>query len=539
MMSGQKPCGRSLLLLFLCLGTLGGAQAGLAADGAAPATVSSGTTDNQSAAQSGAVKPGKSDAGEKGMITTGDAAAPKAKTKSKPKANESKAEQKDSGSGTTSREKTGGGAPSTGKTSSKASGSTESGASTSSKTAASGKTSPQSKGAHPETTTRAASGGNAETSAISENVFGLSMYKMFADKENNANVFISPFSLHSVLHLTFDGAKGETSKEMAKVLDLARVDVAKGNEDYKKLVEAVGAKPSKASSFVFSTANSLWANQKTKLKPTFVEMAKDVFDAEVKNLDFAKPDSADKINVWVSERTHGKIDKIISGLSDKEILVAVNAAYFKARWETVFKPEMTKPADFKTGSGASKKVSMMTLHSSFPYLENDRMQAVELPYNDERTGMVVLLPSEKSSLPDLRKSLTADTWTAWMKKMEKKKGELSMPKFTIGFQASCKDALVAAGMKQAFSGNADFSGIVEGAGKASLSDVVHKTFVKVDEEGTEAAAASAVTGRGMMGDFSDEKPFKMVVDRPFFFAVVNLKTHAILFAGQVTDPSDK
>ncbi|HEY9759095.1 MAG TPA: serpin family protein [Oculatellaceae cyanobacterium] len=373
--------------------------------------------------------------------------------------------------------------------------------------------------------------------AHAENAFGLAAYKKLGD--GGKNLFMSPFSIHSCLHLVFDGAGGATEEEMAKVLHLSVAGKEVANTEYVRLLEEIEPATSDEP-FVFSAANSVWANKDLKLRSGFVDTAKSVFRAEVRSLDFANSESVGTINSWVSDNTHGKIPKIVDSLTPEQAMVAVNAAYFKAPWKTVFNRELTKEADFKTDSG-TKKVSMMDVRGAFHYLENDELQAIELTYGGGRESCIVILPKEKSTLGELRQSLTSTSWDALVDKMGNRSGELFLPKFTLEYQVPLRDYLIQAGMKQAFEKNADFSRIAEAEkgspACAKLSQVLHKTFLKVNEEGTEAAAATATTERMLSLDVQKEaEPFKMVVNRPFFFAIVNWKTRAILFLGQVADP---
>lgn len=396
--------------------------------------------------------------------------------------------------------------------------------------------------APPSKVDAAAVGGKSDSGkfnlAQAENAFGLTAYQGLAD--GGKNFFISPFSIHSCLHLVFDGAGGTTSSEMGKVLNLSQAQKETANTEYVGLLEEVEP-ASQDEPFQFAAANSVWANKELKLKSGFVDTAKTVFRAEVKNLDFANADSVGVINSWVGDKTHGKISKIVDSLSPEQAMVAVNAAYFKAPWQTVFKKELTKEADFKASAG-TKKVSMMKVSGTFHYLENDQFQAIELPYAGGRESCIVILPRESSGLSKLKSTLTSANWDAWVDKMDNRAGELSLPKFKMEYQLPLRDYLIQAGMKQAFEKSADFSQIAEvdanAAVGAKLSQVLHKTFVKVNEEGTEAAAATATTERMLsLKVDSDGAPFKMVADHPFFFAIMNWKTRAILFLGQVADPT--
>jgi serpin B len=370
-----------------------------------------------------------------------------------------------------------------------------------------------------------------------ENFFGISTYKSLASSASK-NFFISPISLHSCLHMLFDGAGGETASEMAKVLGFPKDSAEEENQQYVDLMAILHPPDEENPYFFFSSANSLWANKNIQLKSAFAESSKKVFQAQVESLDFSQPESLSKINKWVSDQTRGKIPTILNQLNPDQTLVAVNAAYFKARWKKVFEKAKTKEADFNTAGGAVK-VPLMDITGDYNYYENDSFQSIEVPYEGEKTSLVVLLPRETTDLAHLRESLSADKWKEWTDKMSLQSGQLYLPRFKMGYEVYCKNVLKEAGMKRAFEPQADFSGIIEGKASAGLSDVVHKTFVKVDEEGTEAAAATASVEKmlTMMVD-KGPVPFKMIVNRPFLFAVVNWKTRAILFIGQCVNPTE-
>jgi len=385
-----------------------------------------------------------------------------------------------------------------------------------------------------------AAAGKPVVEARAESAFGLATYQQLAESTPDDNIFISPYSLYSCLHLAYNGAAKQTASEMARVLGLEGVKPNDTNKDHKGLTEQLTAGgESQESSFVFHTANSLWANAKIKLKPEFVALSKNFFGAQVQNLNFSDSDkAADAVNSWVSRETHGKIDRIVGQLSDQDLLLLVNAAYFKARWQSPFAKNATTVADFHVSAKTVKKVSLMHISNRFNYLEKKDLQAIELPYSDGDTGMYIFLPREKTSLANFTHSLSCRSWDHWISQMAEQRGELELPSFTMNYQISCKKTLSALGMKQPFSAQADFSGMLTPPPSAAISDVLHKTFVKLDEDGTEAAAATAVIERSLgMPQFADAKPFKMVVDHPFFFAVMNKKNHALLFVGQVTDPS--
>ncbi len=280
-------------------------------------------------------------------------------------------------------------------------------------------------------------------------------------------------------------------------------------------------------------AVSVWANSQVQLVPDFITTAKKYMDAEVSNIDFSTKGSAEAINSWVNKKTHGKIEKIVENISPKDSIVLASAAYLKSNWQRRFDKASTKTGDFHTPTGM-KPVPLMQIKGNFQYFEDDRLQLVDLPYSDEQSGMLVFLPAKKSNLADFAKTLSLSKWQEWKGKLESRRGELKIPRFSVADERDCDGTLTSMGMKTAFSNHADFRKMVRAPAAIPLSNVLHKTFVKVDEDGTEAAAVTATVSKALM----EPPPFKMVLDRPFFFAVVNWKTGAILFLGQINSPAE-
>ena len=358
---------------------------------------------------------------------------------------------------------------------------------------------------------------------------------------SGGNVIISPYSVSLALAMTYNGAAGDTKAAMARTLAISAMSSEQVNSDCLKMIDAVEkADPS----VQMETANALWAQSGFPINPDFLKVSHDFFAAPVQSLDFsANPNgAADTINAWVSRSTHGKIPTIVKSPDRNTRLILTEAVYFKGRWQRPFTKSATQPRAFhlQGASGGDIQVPMMAQRGEYPYFDTDAYQAIALPYGNTRFRMYVFLPRGKSSLSDLVRSLDESHWREWTGKLSSREGKIVLPKFETTYAKQLNDALKAMGMKVAFeAGNADFSLIHPPPPPLFINDVEHKTYVKVDEEGTEAAAATSVGISAMAVAINKPPPFEMVVDHPFFFAIAERDTQAILFAGLVTDPTSK
>jgi serine protease inhibitor len=363
--------------------------------------------------------------------------------------------------------------------------------------------------------------------------FGFKLYSSIARESAGKNVFISPASVAIALAMTYNGAEAETQKAMASTLEFDSMSLDDLNRGFAALRACLTSPDPKVK---LEIANSLWAKQGVKFKPAFIERNKEFFGAEVTTLDFGDPGSPAKINSWVKQKTNGKIDQIVDQIDPMNVLYLINAIYFKGAWQDEFKKDSTKDEPFTTAGGDHPNVPMMHQSGSYRYLESDGFQAVSLPYGGGRVSMYVFLPSEGSDLAKLQKSLTAQNWDQWMSKFGKFPGEIGIPRFKVEFDVTLNDALSSLGMGIAFDPNrANFRGMAELDENISISRVKHKTFCEVNEEGTEAAAVTSVEMRATSA-MRPQKPFRMIVDRPFYFAIRDNQSGAILFMGSIIDP---
>jgi serpin B len=356
-------------------------------------------------------------------------------------------------------------------------------------------------------------------------------------KSHDGNLFFSPYSISTCLAMTESGARGDTEAQMARVLhfDTNQAQLHSGFGDLQKHLNAVQEKKQVA----LNLANALWAQQDHPFLPAFLDVARSDYAAEVQPVDFRTgADSARKdINDWVSGKTAGRIPDLIAPgvLNPRTRLVLVNAIYFKGNWVNQFKKSKTAPAPFTTAPGQTTQAGFMNLVARFNYAETDNLQLLELPYAGGDLSMVVLLPREPDGLKALEDQLSEEKLDLWLGQASRQEVDVLLPKFKTTGQFELSQTLAAMGMTDAFSTRADFSGM-DGARDLFISAVIHKAFVEVNEEGTEAAAATGVA----VGAMAVMRPIANVVfraDHPFVFLIRDVHSGSILFLGRVTDPT--
>jgi serpin B len=368
--------------------------------------------------------------------------------------------------------------------------------------------------------------------AKSYNEVALSLYqKIGAD----GNIFISPLSISSALSMAYAGAKGGTQSEFERALKYP----LKG-EDFFKAAKSLSDTLLNVSEGgpQFTLANSLWPDLDIKILGSFLATMNEYFGPLMFPVDYKndEPGARAKINTWVEDATNGKIvDFLKSPLSKMTRLILVNAVYFKGTWKLAFDKAVTTDQDFQTPQGAVK-VPTMNKEASFNYFEDPHLQVLELFYVGNDTSMVVLLPKKDSSnIAALEEGLSVDNITKWTGSFKSSKVNVYLPRFKMTWgTTSLLDPLKSLGLKDAFTDKADFSGIT-GENNLSISDVVHKAFVEVNEEGTEAAAATGAIMRTTAIAMGPTPEFR--ADHPFIFLIVDKATGTILFMGKVSDPT--
>jgi serine protease inhibitor len=366
------------------------------------------------------------------------------------------------------------------------------------------------------------------------NKFGFKLFSELLKKDSGKNIFISPPSISFALSMTYNGANGTTKEDMAKALEIKDLSLEEANKENNALIRTLINLDDQVK---LDIANSLWGRKGIEFNPTFIKNNQDFYKAEVASLDFASPEAAKTINQWVSDNTQKKIEKIVDDKIDPStLLFLINAIYFKGSWTEKFDKTLTKDRTFTLSDGKTKQHPMMERSSEdFKYYKGDTFQAVSLPYGKEKMSMYVFLPNKESNLTTFYKNLTAENWQKWMNQFSKKQGQVVLPKFKLEYESSLNDALKALGMATAFDmEKADFKNMFAKSIQAYISEVKHKTFVDVNEEGTEAAAVTSVEVRATSA--MPGQPFQFVADHPFFYAIRDSQTGTVLFMGTVTEP---
>jgi serine protease inhibitor len=364
--------------------------------------------------------------------------------------------------------------------------------------------------------------------------FGVDLYREMLKERPGENIFISPASIGFALAMTSNGARGETMDAMARVLHVQGRSLAEVNREDSNLIARTNAP---VRGVELSVANSLWAKLGVDFNKDFLATNERFYGAEIKSIAFNGPPAAARVNEWVALKTKDRITEIVDSVDDRSILFLINAIYFKGTWTKEFDRKLSLEASFYLPSGAEKKVPMMHQNADFLYLKGDGFQAASLPYGDGRMSMYVFLPDDRTGLEDFHAKLSADAWDAWMGRFVNANGRIAIPRFRLEYKASLRKSLTDLGMGVAFDGGAaDFGGMIRRSdANAYIHDVVHKTFVEVNEKGTEAAAATSVEVR-LTSVMEPVKPFEMVCDHPFFFAIRDNETGLVLFMGSVVNP---
>jgi serine protease inhibitor len=362
----------------------------------------------------------------------------------------------------------------------------------------------------------------------SSNTFGFDLFKEAVTQSDGGNLFISPLSVSMALGMTHAGARGTTEQGMRQTLAFGEMTTDEINQSYKSLIHLLTTMDPKVT---MEIANSIWYRAGLTVLAEFVSAVESSFNAVVTALDFSAPGAADTINTWVSDKTHGKIPSIVDNPIDIDtVMFLINAIYFKGSWSQKFDADATRDATFHAPAG-DKTVKMMHLDKSVPYLNAADFQAVDLAYGDGLFGMMVILPKEGHAIEAVAAELTAANWSEWTAALNDTEINVGLPRFELSYDTLLNDVLIAMGMADAFDGSvADFSGI-DGLKDLFVSRVKHKTFVKVDEQGTEAAAVTSVEikATAVMDN-------RMIVDRPFLFVIHDSHSQALLFMGKIVDP---
>jgi serine protease inhibitor len=371
--------------------------------------------------------------------------------------------------------------------------------------------------------------------AQGDNQFALDLYAKLRGQEGN--LFFSPYSISTALAMTRAGARGDTAAEMDKTLHFT-LGQDKLNPAFADLIQQVNGDPKDAKrGYQLSTANALWGQKGYPFKAAFLKVGKENYGAGLNDVDFsgATEQARQTINAWVEKETHDKIKELLvqGVLTTNTRLVLTNAIYFKGDWASQFKKDLTKSEAFHLGGDKKIDAPLMRQQGEYGYFDGGTFQALELPYAGKDLSMVVLLPKKIDGLGDLEKDLTADKLSGWIGKLHKQEVIVSLPKFKTEQRMGMKKVLSEMGMPTAFSSSADLSGIGGEPGDLNIADVIHKAYVDVNEEGTEAAAATAVE---VVTSLPTPTP-EFRANHPFVFLIRDARNGSILFLGRLADPT--
>lgn len=351
------------------------------------------------------------------------------------------------------------------------------------------------------------------------------------DKNEDGNLFISPISIWTALNMTYHGAGGETKEEMAEVLGIEDIDsdaLLSANHDL--LINQAEDNQE----LELYLANAIWFREDMEIESAYQEMLETSYLAQIEPLT-----TEDAINDWVAKQTNDRIDKMIDEISPNLILFLLNAVYFQGDWTYPFDESLTEEQEFHLADGSAIETPTMVLYEEeLNYAENDDVQVVSLPYEEEETiQMQLFLPNEDTSFADFQADFSLEKWQEWTDDMEKQTGTVFLPSFTLEYESELNSLFIDLGMELAFlPDQANFSNMftsIEDKG-AYIDEIYHKTFIDVNEEGTEAAGATSVSIEETAAIIQDT--FQMDINRPFLFTITNTEENIILFMGSIEQP---
>lgn len=363
--------------------------------------------------------------------------------------------------------------------------------------------------------------------------FSYDIFRQTVSYDNEEeNLFISSLSISTALAMTLNGAEGETLQQMKETLYLSGMEIEEVNQAFQSLIELLISVDPKVD---MKIANSVWHQNFLPVRDDFLQRLEEFYEAEVAGLNFGDPQSVDTINSWVNDNTEGKIEEIIDKIPANMVMYLINAIYFKGDWLSKFDKDDTRKADFYLENDETVEVEMMSQKEKFAAHFSEDVQMIELPYGDSLFTMSVLMPGDPKMPLDqfIEEEVNQENLSLWRSNLRVSEVPLELPKFEMEYEITYNDILKSMGMELAFDkSQADLSGIADvGPQKLFISEVKHKTFISVDEEGTEAAAVTSV------GVALESLPPSMIVNRPFVFIIHERESGTNLFMGKVKDPS--
>lgn len=362
--------------------------------------------------------------------------------------------------------------------------------------------------------------------------FGINLLRQLAAQKPNENVFISPPNIALALGMAANGAGGETLAEMLRVLGGEAATLDQLNADYLALRSLLSRDQA---GLLLDSAASVWLRRGFTPKSSYLERVQQVFGARAEALDFNDPAALGAINRWVSERTRGRIPQVVDQVPAEVVMLLVAAIYFKGDWQTPFDEKATQDQPFTLASGAQVQVPLMFQSGKFAHVRGEGFQAVRLPYVGGDMWMTVLVPDEGRALSELINALDAAQWQSWSQQFVRREGDVFLPRFRLRYRAGLNEALVALGIERAFAPErADFRNMADEP--LFINAVRHEAFLEVNEQGSEAAAATTVE-MGITAFMPETERFVLRADRPFLVVIEDRRVNVPLFLGAVFDPT--
>jgi len=363
-----------------------------------------------------------------------------------------------------------------------------------------------------------------------DNEFAFELFKEVHNLTDEENYMVSPLSVAIALGMTYNGADGTTKTAFEETLGFSGFTRHEINEIHGALINHLLKADPKVT---FEIANSIWVNKNYTLLTEFSDSNSYYYNADINSIDFYEQGAVDIINNWISDKTHEKITEVLDAIPPATVMYLINALYFYGSWQYEFDTKMSGPMNFTYDDGSTAKVDGMTTTAGLAFVNEEKFTAIELPYGNDKFSMVIMLPRSEYNIEDVIDELSVESWGNWTADLSETEITLNMPKFKYEFKTLLNDHLTNMGLGVAFGGGAEFPLMVEESQDLYISRVIHKTFIDVNEEGTEAAAVTVVE---MVNTSVGDGPLSVTIDRPFLYTIREKTSGTLVFMGKVGRP---
>lgn len=363
--------------------------------------------------------------------------------------------------------------------------------------------------------------------------FSLEMFREVVKQDETENIFISPLSISMALGMTLNGAKEETFEEIQHTLNFKDLEMQEINEGYQQLIEDISNADPDVQAEI---ANSLWNKEGFEINDEFRNALQTYFEAEARELDFSDPEAVDIINGWIAEKTHDKITEMLDEIPASAVMYLINAVYFNGAWKYEFDPEETKERIFNLEDGEQVQVEMMSQRNTYAHYQSDVVQMIDVPYGDSLFTLTLMMPTDANTPLNefIESELTQENLQNWYGQLSTEEVDLILPKVELEYKVTLNEMLQALGMNAAFSDGANFSGINSDP-SLQISRILHQTYLKMDEVGTEAAGVTIV--EFVITSINPNTKPVYRFDRPYVMILREQSTGAILFVGKIMNPA--